>query len=130
MLKTITINTETHKVVPLYPTAEMVAKAQFHTEHSALDEDDKNHYRAKGQALAVYSEMIEAAPEFNASPWQPIETAPKDGSVILGALPDSNIPQSIRFKKCSWVISWDHSKLSQFDEPTHWMPPPPAPEGI
>jgi len=133
MLKTITINTETHKVVPLYPTAEMVAKAQFHTDHSALDEDDENHYRAKGQALAVYSEMIEAAPEFAASPWQPIETAPK-GKFILGYR-DGRFGEAQMIDRADVETWYFRGTCGSIDvmpslKPTHWIPLLTAPEGI
>ena len=60
--------------------------------------------------------------------WQPIETAPKDGTVFLGKLPDSDVPHAIRWTKSAWVISWDGFRLEGLDAPTDWMPMPPAPE--
>lgn len=59
--------------------------------------------------------------------WQPIETAPKDGTAVLGMLIGSNIPPPMRFMSGGWVISWDHHRLSEWDGPTHWMPLPEAP---
>jgi hypothetical protein len=72
--------------------------------------------------------------------WQPIETAPKDGTFILGAYfynghePDYSI---VRWNKKDWLgyCDGDRSILSQGDtytdyhEPfcTHWMPLPAAP---
>jgi len=60
--------------------------------------------------------------------WQPIETAPKDGTVILATLPGSNVPQPIRFSLHGWRIEWDDWILSEEDHPTHWMPCPEPPE--
>lgn len=68
--------------------------------------------------------------------WQPIETAPKDGSVLLAILPESDVPQAVRWLTKSnedgfvgpgWYMQWDHFHLSGADHPTHWMPCPPPP---
>lgn len=59
--------------------------------------------------------------------WQPIETAPKDGTAVLGSLIGSDIPHPVRFKNGQWVSSWDGFKLSEWDGPTHWMPLPKRP---
>lgn len=65
--------------------------------------------------------------------WQPIETAPKDGTAILGYFgqtagdepPDMAV---IRYdKKYEWVIA--DLDTEQVDEPTHWMPLPDPPKG-
>jgi hypothetical protein len=51
-------------LVPVEPTPEMIAAAQFHTEHDDdAERGDPKNYRAKGQALAVWHEMIAAAPQ-------------------------------------------------------------------
>lgn len=70
--------------------------------------------------------------------WQPIETAPRDGTDILGA-------ESIRHSKAGYQMggqvyvckSIDHDTYdkmwvnsSGFRQPTHWMPLPKAPEEI
>jgi hypothetical protein len=66
----------------------------------------------------------------DASPWLPIETAPKDGTAILVS--------EGRFCHCvEWIdeFEWwavDDNKLGPFRlrgaAPTHWMPLPPAPD--
>lgn len=64
--------------------------------------------------------------------WQPIETAPTDGTVILGCFPDSWLSEqshSVDEMYCfvnagisSWATATDHDTA-----PTHWMPRPPFP---
>ncbi len=56
--------------------------------------------------------------------WQPIETAPKDGTHILVYRPEySNDVIGIDFwrRKCWWLSSSD-------SQPTHWMPLPEPPK--
>ena len=71
------------------------------------------------------------------SHWQPIETAPKDGTLILvwfktrpGLNGASGYCRSSRFTKSktqtgnsydAWVDEDDYSLLA-YHEPTHWMP--------
>lgn len=54
--------------------------------------------------------------------WQPIETAPVDGVVILYWPPVDDLPEH--------VAVCDH-RGGPFRHPTHWMPlpPPPATQG-
>jgi hypothetical protein len=66
--------------------------------------------------------------------WQPIETAPKDGTKVLvsngfemqvAEFSDSNI-----FGHKEWVygeIQNSYNRKSYVAEPTHWMPLPAAP---
>lgn len=83
------------------------------------------------------------------SEWQPIETAPKDGTEIIGAFcrdygsgnPTTYGPWTIRWNGKEWISSWDGWRVisSQTDfgtdyhdpgiEPTHWvhLPEPPTP---
>jgi hypothetical protein len=60
------------------------------------------------------------------SGWQPIETAPRDGTLIL-----MWIEHTIDIKGGPMIGGW-HKKIgfsaSRFDVPTHWMPLPPPPE--
>lgn len=67
-------------------------------------------------------------------PWQPIQTAPRDGTAIRLW---TGILQADAFWQAPGVISkdgfWCHFLLGQYDfvevlNPTHWMPLPPAPE--
>lgn len=61
--------------------------------------------------------------------WQPIETAPKDGSWILVSDPSGTWMDSARFYEGAWC-SWP-TTICQYgpeeDPPTHWMPLPEPP---
>lgn len=60
------------------------------------------------------------------TPWQPIETAPKDGTVVLviDARHDDDYPYPAHWKKgYGWFDpGWDGGY-----SPTHWMPLPDPP---
>lgn len=57
--------------------------------------------------------------------WQPIETAPRDGTEVL--VWDEDGPD---FFLGHWDLSFRSWLSDYFDEisPTHWMPLPPAPK--
>lgn len=53
--------------------------------------------------------------------WQPVSTAPKDGTKIV--IYDGDVP-AVAFwhkPKDSWVVDWDHSV---YDKATLWCPLP------
>jgi hypothetical protein len=64
--------------------------------------------------------------------WQPIETAPKDGTHILAYWPpifertDNAAQVETWFNGSIWENSWDQ----EFGDmcPSHWMPLPPPPK--
>jgi len=59
--------------------------------------------------------------------WQPISSAPKDGTEILGY--DGVTMENIKWRLGLWVTSWGHDEQYSLDgEPTHWMPLPPPPK--
>jgi len=68
------------------------------------------------------------------SEWQPISTAPKDGTAFLGWLPE-RVGYFARqdIATCSWT-EWGSGRWrvnghnSASDQPTHWMPLPEAPK--
>ena len=67
--------------------------------------------------------------------WQPIETAPKDGTLVIVGYPDTDIEEG-------WSVAGEYRKengddgigwYNQFDwdcqiHPTHWMPLPTPPD--
>lgn len=61
------------------------------------------------------------------SGWQPIETAPKDGTSVL-AWRDSGV-HVMRWKRLGDDGFWDewHVKMNHLSQPTHWMPLPASP---
>lgn len=86
-------------------------------------------YRYEGKPCYEIRALY-AAPVAVASQWQPIETAPKDGSAIL-----VNAGGFCYAVEWSDEFDWwavDDNKLGPFrlrgQAPTHWMPLPPAPK--
>jgi hypothetical protein len=63
--------------------------------------------------------------ETNWPDWQPIETAPKDGTAVLvgraGRYPRVT-PSIWSEEMCKW--------LNMGDQPTHWLPLPPPPQAL
>ena len=80
--------------------------------------------------------------------WQPIETAPKDGTEIMAVFsndygyqekPTVYGPWTVAFRKGKWMASWDDSYVIEAEgywgvehketplDPTHWMPMPKTP---
>jgi hypothetical protein len=66
--------------------------------------------------------------------WQPVETAPKDGTVIDLWLPDGRAP-ACRWGRNGWQIefaempgSFESLVAARGDAATHWMPLPEGPK--
>jgi hypothetical protein len=70
------------------------------------------------------------------SEWQPIDTAPKDGSNVLVCIAGLTGSQGEAFwyqgdEYASGWITWDganHTRTFYTTPPTHWMPLPEPPE--
>lgn len=60
--------------------------------------------------------------------WQPMETAPKDGTEILGFLLVANKSRAILWRK-DWN-QWQTVPGYATARPTHWQPLPAPPSGI
>lgn len=60
--------------------------------------------------------------------WQPIASAPRDGTMIRFFYDDG--VQSERYWNSGWCkdVGWPVAYNYRFANPTHWMPLPPAPE--
>ena len=62
--------------------------------------------------------------------WQPIETAPKDGTKILGYDPSIIYPEErmavMDFSIIGWAACVGEGDYERYS-PTHWMPIPEAP---
>ncbi len=62
------------------------------------------------------------------SEWQPIETAPKDGTQVLVA--DAGVWMACaRHWPCNSYWTEDVASALRLNEPTHWMPLPDHPVG-
>lgn len=62
--------------------------------------------------------------------WQPIETAPKDGTIVIAYYPATNQYNDrvmiVRRKSRGWAPAGGGNR-TLVSSPTHWMPLPPAP---
>tara|TARA_R110000822_G_scaffold93640_1_gene215266 strand:- start:949 stop:1170 length:222 start_codon:yes stop_codon:yes gene_type:complete len=65
--------------------------------------------------------------------WKPIETAPMDGTHILGFYPKGSVVIEMSYKQGGWLVVFidQHGCGSCCDDyeerPTHWMPLPKRP---
>lgn len=61
------------------------------------------------------------------SDWQPIETAPKDGTRVLVA--DEDVWMAVaRYWPCNSYWIEDAASGMKLNPPTHWLPLPPPPQ--
>ena len=60
--------------------------------------------------------------------WQPIETAPKGGYILLYTPnPSRPVREGFWSQKAVWAYVGESLKLAQENPPTHWMPLPSPP---
>ena len=99
--------------------------ARLHGSNTGLQ---PTYYRPAAKA-AIAIVLEEAAVK-----WQPIETAPKDGTPILAYMPDADgEPYQIYVVRMMGKIGdewWQEAGGEQWAtyKPTHWMPRPELPE--
>lgn len=62
-------------------------------------------------------------------PWQPMKTAPKDGTAVLLILKGSRHPVPAKWSPriAKWVVTWDDVVLPDF-QARYWMPIPDDPD--
>lgn len=94
-------------------------------------------YRAISEALYSHHRALAERGVFVAE-WQPIETAPKDGTYVLLAGPSGYTTTPIRVEighwdaefspHQPWVTYSNDSFTDSGDAPTHWMPLPQEPK--
>ena len=114
---------------PLYaapPAPSVAVKALQMADETFRDLGWHDKYEATTAALAALSAQVQ-----DVAGWQPIETAPKDGTIILlfgGAYhPFPGYWELRRFNPTRpWVSVVNESRLYEH-VPTHWMPLPAAP---
>ncbi len=82
------------------------------------------------RAKAYLKEPTTALSQTSEPQWQPIETAPKDGTTIIGFDPLRNMPhrdlETVEFMRCIRGEWLDPSTYTC--RPTHWMPLPKGPK--
>jgi hypothetical protein len=59
--------------------------------------------------------------------WRPIETAPKDGTRVLGTGNRDGTPWKIVIRQLDRLDGWYSDPGKHHVQPTHWMPLPPSP---
>jgi hypothetical protein len=90
---------------------------------------------------AQHMELLQAKVDAIASPWQPMKTAPKDGTVVLVLLDGSDIPNPARWLSGpddpnayeqttgpGWHLTWDGWPIPEHDGPRYWMDCPIDPD--
>ena len=83
--------------------------------------------RLKPHALTGLAKAAIAAMQ-PAPQWQGIESAPRDGTFVLGFGPHNtrgSYREVIHWWGDRWTITW----MEGYGEPTHWMPLPTPPAG-
>lgn len=92
--------------------------------------------RAESTRQAVrHMEELQAKVSSITSPWQPMKTAPKDGTGVLVLLDGSDMPHTARWLRGiddpaateettgpGWHLTWDGSPAAEHDGPRYWMP--------
>lgn len=103
------------------------------------DEMSRRQFYARAQEAADRVEKAEAAALSQpAAAWQPIETAPKDGSSVILSEDDDCVGQGFwsdgkgfhENREVGWFWMFDLSSIliASNARPTHWMPFPAAPK--
>lgn len=90
---------------------------------------------------ARHMEDLQAAEDAITSPWQPMKTAPKDGTVVLVLLDGSDYPHPAYWiagpdsprvigddAEPGWRMAWDASRVAGHDGPRYWMACPDDPD--
>lgn len=110
------------KLVPIEPTPEMESKgadAFFSPQPQSIEDEN-------ARAASVYRRMLSTAPSAPDG-WQPIETAPKDGTTLW--VLDELYGKPWHYE-CNWNgIEWYHGFGVAWPDarPTHWRPLPAPP---
>src|SRR6266851_2617052 len=109
------------------PTRDVIAEMLCRAAGPECDCGDSPcvYYRAADGLLASDSIRLELAALFN--PWRPIETAPKDGTMILTFVPWLTYPKTLFWAKYADEWRCPATEDAHKYEPTHWLPLPTPP---
>jgi len=123
---------------PEYWTAPDDAPCRICGQENTTEGPDK----CRGADTRCMAEAADAIAKLEAErTWQPIETAPKDGTDILGIIMGCHpktgrpfIPEVIAWERdgwwnCMWECSECYADRAPY-EPTHWVPLPPIPSPL
>lgn len=136
---------------------ETIARTLYEADHKGLkncwewadpgldDEHPGRRLRYYNQGDAILAAIIAAlAGRVVVQGWQPIDSAPRDGTEILGVFhsiyegfaPTLYGPWTVAWDRKKWRSSWDGSEVIEYQsdfgteykepdiQPTHWMPMP------
>lgn len=112
-------------------------KIEFYTESTkeAVFDQDGYFVDKDGRVLFQYYDgsehVIKAAVGIGwriIDQWQPIETAPKDGTVIFAIIKDYHCPIAIQFIENEWMSCWDEKIFNNVNIFSHWMSLLPNPQ--
>ena len=81
------------------------------------------------EAQRWLSDYADALREPRLGTWQPIETAPKDGTRVLTYCATTSFSNQ-RFDLMHFAWHWRSHCMGLANQPTHWMPLPPAPREV
>ena len=83
----------------------------------------------EGNARRMANHIVNALPDLTAPQWQPIDTAPKDYTEIIGIDVCGRIAKTWFFAPSSYTRDWMRCGFGKQKPwtPTHWMPLPDAP---
>lgn len=96
-----------------------IAKKYYGTVRSMLEKSGVMDESVRHRLARVISEELA---EKNG--WQPMDSAPRDGTYILVAAPSvGELPLIARFRAMEWRTP-DLIPLREYDAPTKWMPLP------
>lgn len=86
----------------------------------------------KIRAMGDVSSFSAQAESCRSMLWQPMNTAPKDGTAVLVLLRFSDLPATARWMSGKdangWHLTWDGWLVPAHDGPRYWMPCPDDPE--
>ena len=106
------------------PCQEPPAPAAGSCTHPVLNHKISENDREHCSDAECLCHMDEGQSACRLGEWQPIESAPRDGSFILGFAIGWIIPRMVK-----WIGCWcDFTKLDPRVNPTHWLPLPELPK--
>ena len=98
----------------------LLAQVSLRSERSMQALEDRN--EANEALRAALAQQAEQG-------WQPIETAPKDGTDVIAGHPDGSIDVLSWLEVKNNRQGWTDGEYFALSWPTHWMPLPAAPKG-